>query len=377
MPQHAWAPWMQAKGMSSSTTTYESVLLLIDGVPSATSASHRDVLWITEACVVGVSRNADGQVEVFLAGDELSPESHLVKAAVEFRTWHRDRAASFNANRLLFPSRGHFDQVAAFICTELLRNGADLSLRQAFTETEPIIELAIERLRLTDQAILGLAGELLLFDALCRQSRDEELGAIIESWDGWRRSSRDFSLGTTGIEVKTTSGNTSSHLVEGTHQIERVDNACDRASEDRLLLVSIGLQPGEPESGAFTIPQLVDRIVGRAEESGVGESVVGRFLAHIAEYGATTGIGYKRGDPTSDPSFTTPFLTTFFRAYDMADRAIEVLRRDDVSSYHHVDASSVRFRVDLPISVSLGNPISGANQVARAILGAKAVPIHP
>ncbi|WP_146072423.1 PD-(D/E)XK motif protein [Arthrobacter sp. Y81] len=355
-------------------TTYESVLQLIESVPSAASADHRDVRWLTDAHVVGVARDHDGQVEVFLAGAGLSPSSCVVRAAIEFRTWHRKGTPAFDASRLLFPSLGYFDQVAAFICTELLRGGADVSLRQAFAQTEPIIELAIERLRLSNQAVLGLAGELLMLDALCRRAADEQVALVIGSWDGWKRSSRDFAWGSTGVEVKTTTRSGSSHLVEGIHQVERSDGSDGGASEDRLFLVSIGLQPAEPEGNAFTIAQLVERIIARMDGAGAGGSATDKFLAHVAEYGAGAGggYGYVHGAEAPDPSYTTPFLTTFFRAYDMSDKAIEVLRRDDIAVRHHVDVSSVRFRVELPITASLGNPVVGANQVAQVILGAGA-----
>lgn len=353
-------------------TTYESVLQLIESTPSAASANHRDVRWLTDAHVVGVARNTDGQVEVFLAGAELSPGSNAVRAAIEFRTWHRKGAPSFDASRLLLPSLVYFDQVASFICTELLRGGADVSLKQAFAQTEPIIELAIERLRLSNQAILGLAGELLLLDALCRHVADEQAAPIIESWDGWKQSSRDFSWGSTGVEVKTTTRSGSSHLVEGIHQVERSDGSAGGAPEGRLFLVSIGLQPAEPGGNAFTIPQLVERIISRMDGARAGGSVADKFLAHVAEYGASSGGGYEHGAQEPDPSYTTPFLTSFFRAYDMSDRAVEVLRRDDVAVRHHVDVSSVRFRVELPVAASLGNPVVGANQVAQVILGAGA-----
>jgi hypothetical protein len=347
------------------TMTYESVLQLIESAPSADSVDHRDVRWLTDAHVVGVARNHDGQVEVFLAGARLSPGSSTVGAALEFRTWHRQGAPSFDASRLLFPSLGHFDQVAAFICAELLRCGADASLRHAFAQTEPIIELAIERLRLSSQAILGLAGELLLLDALCRHAVDEQVTPIMEAWDGWKRSSRDFSWGSTGVEVKTTTRSVSSHLVEGIHQVERGDGSDGGAPEDRLYLVSIGLQPAKPGGNAFTIPQLVDRVIAR-----MSGSIAERFLAHVTEYGGTPGGGYEHGSQAADSSYMTPFVTSFFRAYDMSDNFVEVLRRDDVAIRRHVNASSVKFRVELPLTVSLGNPVVGANQVAQAILGA-------
>lgn len=356
------------------TATYESVLEKIKGVARASSGDQRDVHWLSEAQVVGVARDRDGRVEVFLAGAELHPNSTMVRAAIEFHTWYRTGAPSFDANRLVFPSRGHFDQVAAFVCTELLRGGAEVSLEQAFSQTEPIIELAIERIRLSNQAILGLAGELLLLDAVCRQAREDQLSSVLDAWDGWRRSSRDFTWGCTGVEVKTTTRSGSSHLVEGIHQVELNDGYDGGVAEDRLFLVSIGLQPTLEHGGnSFTIPELVEGMIQRLEGAGIAGSVAETFVAHVAEYGAQPGGGYRHGTENLDPAYMTPFLTSFFRGYDMSDTAVEVLRREDIAVRQHVDVGSVRFRVELPVAGSVGNPVAGANQVARAILSAGSV----
>lgn len=349
------------------TTTYESVLGLVETVSSAPSPMVRDVIWISEGRVIGVARDDQHRVEVFLVGPELNPVSSTVNDAIEFRSWHKNAAEAFYANRLLFPAVGHFDQVAAFICTELLRAGADQSLALAFAQTEPIIELAIERLRLTDQAILGLAGELLLLESLCRRVADEQVGQIITSWDGWKRSARDFHWGSTGVEVKTTTRSVSSHFVEGVHQVEPRDGSDGGEHEDRLFLVSIGLQPSIAGGNVFSIPLLVGRILARMEQAGIGTPLVGKFLSHVGEYGGGLGDGYDHTAQTLDPAYATPFLTTFFRAYDMTDSAVKALRRQDVIIRHHVEVSSVRFRLELPASVGLDNPIVGANQVARAI----------
>ena len=53
----------------------------------------------------------------------------------------------------------------------------------------------------------------------------------------------------------------------------------------------------------------------------------------------------------------------------MSDPGVEVLRRDDVVPHPHVEIPSVRFRVNLPPVISSQNPINGANQIARSILG--------
>ena len=89
------------------------------------------------------------------------------------------------ANRLLFPPFGHFYQIAALIATEMLHENADQNLPRAFAVTEPIIELAIKRLELSEAALLGLAGELLLLDALVRRSDAAYVGRLVAAWEGW------------------------------------------------------------------------------------------------------------------------------------------------------------------------------------------------
>lgn len=349
-------------------TNYESIRQLIESLPPGGSASSRDVKWLTSRQVVGIARDPDGQVEVFLAGAELHPISPLVADAVEFHTWHRDGAPPLQANRILLPALGHFDQVAAFVCTELMRNGAEDGLVQAFAKTEPIIELAIERLRLSNGAIVGLAGELLVLDALCRRGVETAVGTIIDSWAGWRRSSRDFSLGATGVEVKTTLAGTSSHFIEGVHQVELSDGSDGGPPEKRLYLISVGLQPTEAGKSTVSVPQLVDRILERMNSTG-NEPAAEKFLVRVAEYGAASGNGYEHGAQAADPAYMTPFLTTFFRGYDMTGDAVQVLRRQDVVARPHVDVSFVKFRIDLPVVVGPANPTNGPNQVAQVILG--------
>ena len=347
-------------------SSYEDTLLLIEGAPRAADTGVRDVRWVTDRNVVGVARDTEGRVEVFLRAPELHPSSSIVRDAVEFRVVHRDSESHFDANRLLLPALGHFDQVAAFICTELLRNGADSALANAFRRAEPIIELAIERLRLSKQAIVGLAGELLLIDALCRSANGAHVPDVVAGWQGWRQSSRDLTIGSTGIEVKTTTGPASSHLIEGVHQVEIDTTTLVPNTEDRLLLVSIGLQPSSADGNTFTIPQLVDRIIAEMEIAGLSDASIEKFLFHLSEYGDGSN-GYDHLTQASDPAYVTAFLTSFFRSYDMTDSAIQVLRRHDVAERVHVDVSSVRYRLDLPVTLGASNPVVGANQVADSI----------
>jgi len=349
-------------------TNYEDARRRIERIPISPEPGTRNVEWINSTEIVGVARDTAGKVELLLRGPQLTPTSRTVKDASEHRVIYRDDGTTFEATRLVFPALTHFDQIAAFICVELLRNGADRDLPRAFARTEPIIELAIENLILSNQALLGLAGELLLLDAVCRRADDARVAEIVDGWHGWQRSSRDLVFGGTGIEVKTTTGTASSHMVEGVHQVERDEDG----HEHRLLLVSIGLQRAEDDaSNSFTVPKLVERIAARMTDAGAAPLAIDRFMTHVSEYGASSWIGYDHATQAADPAYSIPLLTTFFRAYDMDDPAIYVLRRHDVATFRHVADDSVKYRVNLSANgpISAGNPVEGANQVAQAILG--------
>lgn len=349
-------------------TSYEKVLEQIKAVPAGLTGNDRAINWMTEAQVVGVARNSRGHLELFLAGEQLKPRTSVVKSAIHFHSWHRDTQPPLSANRILLPALGHFDQVGAFIVAELLREKADDNLERAFAVTEPLIELAIKRLEISENAILGLVGELLLLDALCRCADNVQVGPVVQAWDGWRRSARDLTWEGTGVEIKTTTRTSSSHVIHGVHQIEPAPATDDGPGESRLLLVSIGLRHADPNVPASSIPSLVEGIVARLNASGAS-SLVSEFLKRIAMYGSESGIGYEHATMASEAPFTTPFSVTFVRGYDMADPAVEVLRHDDVVTHQHVDAQSLTFRVELPATISLNNPIAGARRVAEAILG--------
>ena len=349
-------------------TSYEEVLEQINAVPAGLTGNDRTINWLTDAQVVGVARNSRGHLELFLAGEQLKPRTSTVKYAIHYHSWHRDTQPPLSANRILLPALGHFDQVGAFIAAELLREKADANMERAFAVIEPLIELAIKRLEIAESAILGLVGELLLLDALCRRADDRHVGPVVQAWDGWRRSARDLTREGTGVEIKTTTRTTSSHAVRGVHQIEPAAATDDGPGESRLLLVSIGLRQTDPNVPALSIPSLVESIVARLTVSGAG-GLVDEFLKRVAMYGSESGIGYEHATMANEAPFTTPFSLTFIRGYDMADPAVEVLRRDDVLAHQHVDAQSLSFRVDLPATITLNNPIAGVRRVAEAILG--------
>lgn len=349
-------------------TSYEDVLDQIISIPAGSAGDDRTITWLTASQVVGLARDSRGHLELFLAGDQLKARSSTVKSAMQHHSWHRDNQPPLSANRILLPALGHFDRVGAFIATELLREKADANLERAFGVTEPLIELSIKRLEISENAILGLVGELLVLDALCRRADDVHVGPIIQAWDGWRRSARDLAWEGTGVEVKTTTRSTSSHAIHGVHQIEPALPTDEDPGEARLLLVSVGLRQAEPDVPAFSIPSLVDGILERLSATGAG-GVIDDFLTHVSVYGSESGIGYEHAAMANEAPFTARFIVTFVRGYDMSDPAVEILRRDDVVTHQHVDVQSLAFRVDLPATINLDNPVAGIRRVADAVLG--------
>ncbi|MGB3764515.1 MAG: PD-(D/E)XK motif protein, partial [Ornithinimicrobium sp.] len=319
---------------------------------------------------VGLARTHERRVELFFRGPELNVKSRVIRQCVEHHTWHRTGGDPVEANRIMLPGVGHFDQVAAFISTELLRNGADADPATAFRRSEPIIELAIQRLRLSDEALLGLAGELVILEGLLDAAPPSSVGEVLSSWCGWRESRRDFELGEVGVEVKTTTRAVSAHRVQGVHQVEPLEGV-----EDLLVLASIGAQwVPSGNASAFAIPALVDAIGAHVRDAVTdpeATTLIHTFLARLREYGDDGQLGYDHATMATHPVYARPFITRFCRGYDMTDPAIDVLRSDDVLRRQHVESGSVSFAVNLPDRVTGDvNPVVGAQAIAEHILGA-------
>lgn len=350
--------------------TYEDLLGRVGEMPRAASPGMREVRWLTKARVVGLARTHENRVEIFLRGAQLSPMIQAVREAIEFGPWYgaQGTETAFLASRLMLPGQGHFDQVAAFVCAELLRNGAEEDLASGFRATEPLIGLLFERLRLSDGFLVGLAGELMVLRALAQQAADEDVAGIVEGWRGWQRSLRDVTVGSVGVEVKTTSRSWSSHQIQGTHQVELNDGEAGGMQESHLFLVSIGLQRSEAHSNTVSLPSLVESLLQQLRD--IRRDDVAESLLHrIHEYGSASGFGYDHLTMSGDPGFNGAFEVKFVRGYDMVDPNIAVLRRGDVVGRQHVDADSLRYILDLPLRVTGDlNPVVGLQQVARTLL---------
>ncbi len=329
--------------------------------------------WCDGSGPVGVARSPAGRIEIFLQGPPLEAKSRSLRGKLEYQTWYRgDGDEGFPATRILLPPAGHFDQVAAFICIELIRNGASNDLKKAFARTEALIDLAIERLRMADEAIVGLCGEMLLLRALVTAADPAQTTNVVESWKGFRETARDFQLGQVGLEVKTTTGLASSHPIQGVHQVE-VGHGVDGVAESDFFLVSIGIHRLNPhEDGDSTsLAALVDDILNSLRTSTAPNSraVEDSFLRALTQYGSPVDLGYDHAVTAGDSVLARPFRQTFVRCYDMSDVNIQVIDSDQVRSKPNVELPSLSYRINLPEQVSGDvNPVAGLNVAADHVL---------
>lgn len=353
------------------SVTYEQLVVLIQDLNKASSSGSREIEWCNENRSIGVSRDHMGRIEIFLKCGEIKPVTRLVRENLEYEEWFRVNGEGLFANRLLLPAVGYFDQVAAFLCTELIRNGGDLDLTGSFFRTEPVIELAIERLRISDNEFIGLCGEMLLLRELLLGAESSEVEMIVASWRGYKESSRDFQIGPVGVEVKSTTGLASLHHVSGVHQVE-VGHGVDGQDESDLQLVSIGVQwLHTDDSAAFSLPTIVEAIMVRIQDL-LGDKanlVCEDLKSKIAQYGDSKDVGYQHDLMGREGYFRRAFQLSFVRCYDMVDPRIGVLSTEDVAQKKNVDLDSVTFTVRLPDQVNGDvNPVLGLSSSARHIL---------
>jgi hypothetical protein len=333
----------------------------------------RDVEWIDGSRRLGVSRDSAGAIEIFITGPQLDAKSTAIRRNLAFGNWLRQDDLVLPANRLLLPSASHFDGVATFICNELIEHRVLDDAQLALELSEPVIELAIERMEAGDASLVGLVGELVLMLGLFDAIGGAGVSLVLEAWHGFQRSSRDFQLPEVGVEVKTTRGPNSRHRIQGVRQVE-VGHGVSGAPESALYLVSIGLAPVESVDeapGSHSLGELVDRVVAttRMLDTDARDRSVSRFLTHVSTYldagGDTSDIDQMR----SWPGFNRRWQVMFVRAYDMSDDAILTLRTADLAPFTMVDPASVRFMIDLPGKVDGDvNPVAGLEGVCRRLV---------
>ena len=357
--------------MSGTQSNYEEIHQLLQTLPSATSDSTRDIRWLDNAQVLGISRNPAGHLEMFLTGTPLDCNSGTIRANLVHDNWYRTQGNVFPANRLLLPSEDYFDAVAAFLCAHLIENGVAGNVQQGFTQSEPVIALALERSRLREESLIGLIGELLVLRALLVRWPAQTPG-VLGSWYGYTRSARDFQIGAVGIEVKTTRGNRSRHYVHGLRQIEP-GHTPTGGFETNLFVTSIGLEAvdsSDSNPGSWTLPSLVDAVIENITSSTEGAAqathLVEELLVGVRQYGNHSGWGYDHHDAQQRLIYAQPWQTVFTRSYRMGDPAIAVPHTMDCRRYTAVDLDSLAFVIDLPNQITGDtNPLVGLPNLAE------------
>jgi hypothetical protein len=335
-------------------------------IAPAARDSERELLWVDAQRRLAVARDAKGRVEVFIVGPALFANTRIVRDSVEHQSWTTSKGHELAATRVVLPPMPHYDGVAAFLCTELLSNGVQDEPQRSFDLTEPVLAMALARTQLTDQVLMGLVGELALLDSLLRRCSRSEVETVLESWAGSSPSSRDFQLGSVGIEVKTTTALSSTHHVQGTHQVE-IGHSNTGAPESLLFLLSLGVNWIVDEEGGTTLPRLVDSILAKVEDEQAREG----FVARVKQYGGDAAIGYDHVRDRERPRYLQRFSFRFERLYDMTDPRIMVLRSPQVVGLSDIEPSSITFKIRLRDQVRGElNPVTGWHALTGAILNA-------
>lgn len=347
-------------------TTYESVLERIAALAPAQSENERLVEWIDASAQVGVARTNAGRVELFFVGPELAVTYRSIADQIAHQQYYRQDGGPFTASRLELPLAGHFDQVAAFICAELIRNGSETDIEAAFSASEPVIDLALETLHSSDSWLRGLVAELALLGALVAQADSSAIPEVLDAWSGYQPSLRDFRIMGVGIEVKATARGASTHAINGLYQVERQED------ENQLLLTSFVGLTWRPEGGhgTQTARGIVEGIAARVAETGHSPSLAEQLWFRVAEYVPKTGGG-------ADP-LDRPFTWSAVRTYDLADPALQFVGTDDVANRPNTVLASVRYDIELPPQVSGDlNRVVGLNKSAASILSRAGIHTAP
>lgn len=355
--------------------TFEELLQLAEGIPLPDDDDKRDVKWCDQNNVVGISRQPSGAYELFLCGEELHARLPLVSRHLKFDQWARAGGEVFQANRIVLPSDEHYLPMAAFLAEELLRRDVVQSLARGFEQTEPLIEMALRRIALGEEELLGLLGELRFLEALLSIAGSDVSRRVkaLEAWKGHERGARDFLVRDRVVEVKTTRGTRSVHRISNLSQVDPRRTASGEPNEE-LFLLSLGFEADDSISahGArLSLPAQVDRLLSMLPSSSMGARGEAQelLLNKIASYGVA-GLGYDHDVMQSWPSYQRSWRHTFARIYDMGDPAIKVLRHIDMQGKQHVIGETVSFDVDLPERVSGDlNPHTDLFALATRLLG--------
>lgn len=342
-------------------TNYESLRAELDLLPPPDRAFERRTLWIVER-TLGIAKTSAGAIELFLVGQKLTARTNLVKRHLEYGQWQASNGEQLiDANRLVLPAEPQFLPIAALISVEILRYGpvSPQSLQTTFNAVEPIVELALQRVSLTEEHIVGLLGELILLEAMidALNGKFELMSSVLDMWRGHLVGLRDFLIGDVAIEVKTTQLLGSSHQFSGLHQIEISGES--GALENTLYMFSVGLAPtsGDGYSLSETVQRITAKMCARQNGNPAPLTILqSRFLSEVANYGNSSSLPYNHLTMSNLKPYSVRFGATFApRLYEMIDPEVRVIRSADLEGTY-VSRESLSFRLELPSQITATNP---------------------
>jgi len=338
--------------MLGEITTFEALRSELKTARPAPSAHERRITYVGIQRRLAFARDNQGRIELFLLGEPLKAQERTVRELLLHDRWNTTAGEHLAANRLRLPGDDHYGAVAATVLLELIDKGYEHEPDEAFKRTERLIALALEPGRAETAALTGLAGELLSFAAMIRhQPGSSEV--FLDAWQGWNRSSRDFQLGSVGLEVKTSTTSASRHHIQGWYQVEPGVSA-DGGEETGLYLLSIGIRWLPMDGPGTTIESLVKEILDALP--------VRRRRLFVEAVKGYCGLGLPVDEDgtAGRASLRRPFISTFERLYDLQDDRIRLPRSVDLSAFTEVVSDSVTFEIELPERV-LGdrNPVVG------------------
>lgn len=344
-------------------TDFEAIRTAVRSLPKSDRFQHLRFLPLGRKSSAGIAKNANGGYELFFLCPRIEPQNLKLQRCISFGNWSTETASSFEANRISLPSEPYFDSLVASIMSEYLRLEALVGHAKAFGSCEDLIALAFDKTAMQPQVPVGLAGELYLLHTLLSHSQESSSREIFGWWIGHGRTSRDFEIRDIGIEVKTTTGSTSTHSISSISQVEPGLSAS--LKESRLYLLSIGIVWLPPESdGGTSIRDLVNEILNLLDND-----LRPTFQNQLRAYGGDLSRNFDSTAEQVDEIYERAFRINFTRMYDMGDKLIRVLKSADTESFGHVDSDSISYRIKLPSQVRGEiNPVADLDEILEILL---------
>lgn len=327
--------------------SYDDVASRLQALVQPAATQELYVEWLVQD-LLAVGMRHDGAYSILLVGGGIVARLPRVAEALHSGTWTTPRGTALYGSVLALGSGSAFRIAIAAIASELVRLGAmTRSLHAVFADVESFIDLILRRSAEADELVVGLFGELLvLHQTLCAmQQLNVRLKDPTRVWLGWQRKSRDFRIGSSSIEVKTTQTGASRHGIAGLDQVDVHVDSTGKA--EGLFLASVGIQKALSGQSVASLREVVLDLLGDTALD--PEFARTQFLSKFAQYGQGGDVINLESDALTTVTFAPSFLT---RLYDLSDPNVCLLRTEDVDrQFRHVDARSVRYSIDFPAQI--------------------------